>query len=392
MVDREDVRRVFAQPLPRVDVRVHGLPLDRPRPHERDLDGDVVEVRRLRPQEALHLRAALDLERADRVRALDVVVHRLVVEGDAREVDHLVVRARDLLDAVLDRREHPEAEEVDLQEPRVGAGVLVPLAELTAGHRGRLHGDELDQRPRRDDHPARVLRDVAREARDLAGEPRERAPALRLELAIAVREPRDLLPHPLRVPAVREPCEPLELGEREAERLAHVADGAARAVRREARDERSVLAPVALGDADDELLADVAREVEVDVRHRGELAVQEAPERELVRDRIDVREAGEVADDRADRASPSAAGREEGAWRIGAAHLARALARELEHLVVEEEEPGEPELVDQRELVVEASARLPLLRRCCICVAQRAAWQIAASWRMAGSSPSEKSG
>ena len=75
---------------------------------------------------------------------------------------------------------------------------------------------------------------------------------------------------------------------------------------------------------------------------------------------IDVREAGEVADDRADRAPPAAAGREKGAWRIGAAHLARALARELEHLVVEEEEPGEPELVDQRELVVEASARLPL--------------------------------
>ena len=303
MVDREDVRRVLAQALPRVDVRVHRLPLDRPRPDERDLDGDVVEVRRLRPQEALHLRAALDLERADRVRALDVVVDRLVVEGDAREVDHLVVRARDLLDAVLDRREHPEAEEVDLEEPRVRARVLVPLAELATGHRGRLHGDELDQRPRRDDHPARVLRDVARETRDLAGEPRERAPALRLELPLAVGEPRDLLPHALRVPAVREPREPLELGEREAERLPDVADRAARAVRREARDERRVLAPVALGDADDELLADVAREVEVDVRHRGELAVQEASERELVRDRIDVREAGEVADDRADRAS-----------------------------------------------------------------------------------------
>ena len=87
---------------------------------------------RLRPQEALHLRAALDLERADRVRALDVVVDRRIVEGDPREVDHLVVRARDLLDAVLDRREHPEAEQVDLEEARVRAGVLVPLAELAA--------------------------------------------------------------------------------------------------------------------------------------------------------------------------------------------------------------------------------------------------------------------
>ena len=165
VVDRPDVRRVLAQPLPRVDVRVHRLPLDRPGPHERDLDGEVVEVLRLRPQEALHLRAALDLERAHRVRALDLVEHLRVVEGDAREVDHLAARARDLLDAVLDRREHPEAEQVDLEEARVGARVLVPLAELAARHRRGLHRDELDERPRRDDHPARVLRDVARQAR-----------------------------------------------------------------------------------------------------------------------------------------------------------------------------------------------------------------------------------
>ncbi len=200
------------------------------------------------------------------------------------------MRPRDLVDAVLDGREHPEAEQVDLEEPGVRARVLVPLAELPADHRRRLHGDELDQRARRDDHPARVLRDVAREPRDLPGQPGERAPALGLELPLAVGEPSDLLPHALRVPAVGEPREPLELRERKPERLAHVADRATRAVGREARDERGVLAPVALGDADDELLADVAREVEVDVRDGCELAVQEAPERELVGDGIDMRE------------------------------------------------------------------------------------------------------
>ena len=198
---------------------MHRLALDRPGPHERDLDGDVVEVLGLRAQKALHLGTALDLEGADRVRALDVVVDRLVVEGDAREVDHLAVRSRDLVDAVLDGREHPEPEEVDLEEAGVRARVLVPLAELTARHRCRLHRDELDQRPRRDDHPARVLRDVAREPRDLTGQPRERAPAPGLELPVAVGEARDLLPHALRVPAVGGACEPLELRERETERL-----------------------------------------------------------------------------------------------------------------------------------------------------------------------------
>ena len=74
---------------------------------------------------------------------------------------------------------------------------------------------------------------------------------------------------------------------------------------------------------DDQLLADVAREVEVDVGHRHELAVEEAPEREVVRDRVDVREAGQVADERADGRAAAAAGRQHVPHRAGPAHLVR---------------------------------------------------------------------
>ena len=147
MVDRRDEGRVLAELLAPLDVRVDGAALDRPGPDERDLDRQVVEVLRPRAQEALHLGAALDLEVADGVGALDLVVDLPVVERDAGEVDRLAAQAGDLVDAVLDRGEHPEAEQVDLQEAGVGAGVLVPLADLAALHRRRLHGDELDQRP-----------------------------------------------------------------------------------------------------------------------------------------------------------------------------------------------------------------------------------------------------
>ena len=105
-----------------------------------------------------------------------------------------------------------------------------------------------------------------------------------------------------------------------------------------------MLAAVPLGDADDQLLADVAREVEVDVGDRGELAVEEAADRQIGLDRVDVGEAGQVADDRADRAAAAAAGRERVAGRAGAAHLDGDLAGELEHLPVEQEEPGELQL------------------------------------------------
>ena len=163
----------------------------------------------------------------------------------------------------------------------------------------------------------------------------------------------ELLGDALRIPAVRDAGEPLELGERQPERLADVPDRAARAVGGEARDERGVLAAVAVGDRDDQLLADVAREVEVDVGHRHELAVQETAQRQVVRDRVDVRETGQVADDRADGAPAPAARRQEAPRRAGPSHFGGNLACELEHLPVEQEEAGEPELVDQRQLVLE---------------------------------------
>src|SRR4029079_9382199 len=152
MVVRDDVGRVLAPPLPPLDVRVHGLPLDRPRANERHLHGEVVEVLRLRTQKALHLRAALDLEEPDGVGGLDLPVDGLVVERYAGKVDALAAQADDLVDALLDRREHPEPEQVDLQEAGIRAGILVPLAELAALHRGVLDRDELDERCARDKH------------------------------------------------------------------------------------------------------------------------------------------------------------------------------------------------------------------------------------------------
>ena len=225
-----------------------------------------------------------------------------------------------------------------MRNPASAARVLVPLAELAPRHRSGLHGDEVDQRPRRDHHPARVLGDVPRQAGDLGREELEGAPPLRDQLALGIRQAGHLLGDARGIPAVGEPGEPLELCLRQPERLADVADRTTRAVGREARDERGVLVAVPLRDGDDQLLADVAGEVEVDVRHRGELVVEEAPEREVVRDRIDVREPGQVADDRADRAAAPTPRRQEAAGRVAAAHLQGAFPRELEHLPVEQEE------------------------------------------------------
>src|SRR5206468_7431474 len=121
-----------------------------------------------------------------------------------------------------------------------------------------------------------------------------------------------------------------------------------RVVGRKTRDERRVLSAVALADLDDQLLADVAREVEIDVRHRDQLLVQEAAERKAGVDGIDVREARQIADDRPDRAAAPPARREHVARGRAPAHLPRALPRELEPLPVEEEEARTAELLGPR--------------------------------------------
>ncbi len=109
----------------------------------------------------------------------------------------------------------------------------------------------------------------------------------------------------------------------------------------------------------DERLADVAGEVEVDVRHRRPLLVEEAAEEEVVAQRVDVREADEIADERADRRAATPSRRQPGHRPRGsAAHLRRLLAGHLQQLPVDQEEAGEPALAHQRQLLAQAGVDL----------------------------------
>ena len=152
---------------------------------------------------------------------------------------------------------------------------------------------------------------------------------------------------------VDRPRHPLDLPRRQPQRLAEVAHRAARAVGGEGGDQRRALGAVALVDPRDQLLADVAREVEVDVGHLGHLLVQEAAREELVLHRIDVREPGQVADDRADARAPPPPGRQQPPRRIRPPHLDRHLARQLEQVAMQQEEAREPQLADHRQLLLQ---------------------------------------
>ncbi len=111
-------------------------------------------------------------------------------------------------------------------------------------------------------------------------------------------------------------------------------------------------------DARDQLLPDVAREVEVDIGERGQLLVQEPADQQVVGDRVDVRQAGQEADDRGDARTAAPAGRQQAADAAGTAHLERHLAGQLEHVVVEQEEPGQTEPLDDPKLLLQPRERV----------------------------------
>ena len=338
-------------------IRVDRAALDRPRPDQRHLHGHVVEVFRPRARQHLHLRPALDLEDAGRLGAVDRPVGLFVVERDPREVEPLPLGHLEFVDAALDRGEHPQPEQVDLEEAGVRAGVLVPLNDLPTLHRRRHDRADVDQRLGRDHHAAGVLGGVAGQSHRLAGEAQQRLPARGSGALVADRGDHVALDFPRRLVEADRARDLLDLARPQPQRLAEVADDPARPVGREGGDECGAVGPVALVHPRDQHLAHVAGEVEVDVRHRLRFLVEEAAGVQARFDRVDVREAGQVADDRADAGAATAAGRHPGAGSVTSPHLRRHLAGQLQQVVVEEEEARELEVADRPQLLVEPGPR-----------------------------------
>ena len=68
--------------LPPPQVWMHHAALDRAGPHDRDLDHEIVEAARLQPRQHVHLRARFDLEHAERVAVAHHVVDLRVLGRD----------------------------------------------------------------------------------------------------------------------------------------------------------------------------------------------------------------------------------------------------------------------------------------------------------------------
>ena len=178
-------RRHLLEPETALEVGMNHAALDRSGTNDRDLDDEIVELLRPEPRQHRHLRAALDLEDAERVGAMGHLVDprarpivpgqgrgqilALLIENAGERQVHAVVDVHHL-EGAADAGQHAEREDVDLEDFEGVDVVLVPLDDGAILHRRIRDGDEEIELVAGDDEAADVLAQVTRKAHELAGD------------------------------------------------------------------------------------------------------------------------------------------------------------------------------------------------------------------------------
>ena len=273
----------------------------RARTIERDQRDQVLEPVGAHVDERLAHAAAFHLEHADRLAAAEHFVGLLVVERDLAEIDRNPA-PRDEIDRPLEDRQRLQAQKVELHEP----GRLDPFhVELGRRHRRlriAVERHEFDQRPVADDDAGGMGRGVGVEPLEPLGDGQHLGDLLvglrRFLQARLVRHrllQRDRMGRVLR----HELGELVDLAERHFQHAADVAHDAARQKRAEGDDLRDAVGAVALAHVGDHLVAPLLAEVDVEIRHRHALGIEEPLEQKAEAHRIEIGDGERPGDERA---------------------------------------------------------------------------------------------
>ncbi len=281
----------------------------RARPVQRHHRDDVLDALRLQALERVPHPGRLQLEHPEGARLGQELIRARVVERERVRVEADPARLLDEAEGVGDHGQGLEPEEVHLEQAqlldrphRVAGDQLRPLGVLVERH-------PIHQGLVRDDHRGGVHRGVAGAALERAGHcPHLPHPLVALDL---LGERRGLLERLVEGDVEREAGH--QLGDAvglpvgEAEHAGHVADDRLGPHGSEGDDVGDPVRPVAVHHVADDLVPPVVREVDVHVRHRDPLGVQESLEDEPVADGVHVGDAEAVGDERAGgRAAPRA--------------------------------------------------------------------------------------
>ena len=240
---------------------------------------------------------------------------------------------------VLQNGHHAKAEQIDFDEPHVGAIVFVPLQHDAAGHARVFERHDAVELPLADHHAAGMLAEMPRQilhARPELGEPSERR---MIEIAAGIDHP---LPQRVggidELELVHHLRQPIHLRGVDAEHLPHFACRALAAIGDDVGRHRRAEPPVFLVDVLNHPLAPIAaRQIEIDVGPLAALFRKEPLEQQIHPDRIDGRDAEAVAD--------GAVG-----GRPASLHEDVVVPAEIDDVPDDEEVAGEIEPLDEIEL------------------------------------------
>ena len=162
-----------------------------PGPHDRDLDHQIVEFARLEPRQHRHLRAALDLKDAERIGPAQHLVDRGLLGRDRGEVVAAGRNAaRSARSALRMQVSMPSARTSTFRMPSASRSSLSHSMTVRSSIAAFSIGTSSDKRPAGDHEAADMLRQMPREADQLAGEVERQA-----QVAVGRVEPG--LAHPL---------------------------------------------------------------------------------------------------------------------------------------------------------------------------------------------------
>jgi len=283
--------------------------LHRPRAVERNERDDVLETVGARLLQELAHAARFKLEHGRRVRAGENPVCARILERQRfqrqrrRGIEALHVAQRPVEDG-----QRGEPEKIEFDEPHRLHVFHVELAHHAVGARRRVKRAKFGELARRDQHPARMHADVARETLQLLREREQLAHLLLVLLALV-----DLRLHLARIdrllvrgvgaPPERHVLAGLErheLGDLVAEVVAeieHAPDIAHHRLRRhgaEGDDLRHAVGAVLGAHVLDHAVAAVLAEIDVEVRHRHALGIEETLEQQVVAQRVEIGDAERV--------------------------------------------------------------------------------------------------
>ena len=273
----------------------------RARTVERDQRDDVLEAVGPHVEQRAAHALTFHLEDAHRFGPREQRVGLFVVERDRGQIDLDATLAQER-HRRLQHRQRLEAEEVEFDQARRLHPFHVELGHRHVGFRIAIERHQLVQRTFADHDAGGVRGRVAVQAfellRDVEGAPHHRvAVALGLQARLVVDGA--LERHRIGRVLRHQLAELVDLTVRHLQHAADVAQHAARLQRAEGDDLRDPVAAVFVLHVVDHLVAPVLAEVDIEVRHRHALGIEEALEQEPEADRVEIGDGQRIGDQRA---------------------------------------------------------------------------------------------